>query len=837
MRALRQAPPLNPTSFPCRDEVMKFTLSWLNQFIATDGLSAAQLADRLTMLGLEVDSLTPLFADLEAVVTARVKTVDKHPDADALTVCTVDAGGAEPIQVVCGAPNVRPGMVTAIALPGVRLPDGTKIKKSKMRGVVSAGMLCSARELGLSTDHRGLIELDGQLATGMPLVDALSLRDTVIEVDLTPNRADCASVRGIAREVGGFVQAALKPLVATVTPLTGRDTGFEVLIEEPDLCPRYTARKLTNVSIGPSPLWLQQRLHAVGMRPINVIVDITNYVMLESGQPLHAFDFDTLRGPRIVVRLPWANETSLTTLDGSVRQLDPEMLLICDAERPVAVAGVMGGLDTEITDATTTILLESACFNPISIRRTARKLGIPSEASYRFERGVDRNLADSALERAVNLIVELTGAQSDPDGIDVYPGKTEPLRLRLRTERVCNLLGMELSRDEIGQYLQRIEFQVKPLDESTLEVEVPSFRVDVEREVDLVEEVARLVGYNTIPASQPAIRMESPERDPLRALRRQVAQVMTAQGFFEAINYSFIAEAHLASCRLAEDDPRRKVTRLRNPLSEELGVMRSLLLPGLLDNVRRNINFQRPDIRLFETGKIFLQHQEGAQPEERLHLCAVISGHRYADAEPLYFAAQQADFFDIKGAAANLLASLRVAGAGTTSIFGFEPQQAQPYCDPAVAAVIRDGERVIGSLGKVHPETLKAFSIKQPVYFLEMDLDLLLDVERKPQQFTALPRYPAVRRDISLVVPDAVPAGDLLRAIQSQQQKYLESVEIFDVYQGEPIQENHKSVAFSVTYRSATATLDDQSVDTVHDKIVNALMTEFNAHYRKGTEA
>ncbi|WP_028319496.1 phenylalanine--tRNA ligase subunit beta [Desulfobulbus elongatus] len=815
---------------------MKFTLSWLNQFIATEGLTAARIADNLTMLGLEVDSVTPLFAELEPIMTARVAAVDKHPDADKLTVCAVDTG-TEVIQVVCGAPNVRPGMVTAIALPGVKLPDGTKIKKSKVRGVVSAGMLCSARELGLSNDHQGLIELDGQLAAGLPLVDALGLRDTVIEVDLTPNRPDCASVRGIAREVGSFVTGTLKPLVAAVTPLTGRNIGYEVIIEEPDLCPRYTARKLTNVTIGPSPLWMQQRLTAVGMRPINNIVDITNYVMLECGQPMHAFDFTTLRGQKIVVRQPRTGETSLTTLDGSPRQLDPEMLLICDAERPVAVAGVMGGLETEITGATTTILLESACFNPVSIRRTARKLGIPSESSYRFERGVDPNLADSALERAVALVVELAGAQADPDGIDVYPGNKPPLCLRLRVERVCSLLGTELSRDQIARYLKSIEFQITSLDETTLEVEVPSFRVDIEREIDLVEEVARLVGYNAIPTSQPSIRMDSPGRDPLRSLRQQVARIMTAQGFFEAINYSFVAETHLAHCRLTQDDHRRQVTRLLNPLSEEQGIMRSLLLPGLLENVRRNINFQRPDIRLFEMGKIFLQKQEGMLPEERMHLCAVISGHRHPEAEPLYFAAQEADFFDIKGLVTNLLLALRITGSGGATLFGFESRQVQPYCDPDCAAVICDDEKVIGSLGAVHPETLKGFGIKQPVYFFELDLKALLAMERTPPRFAALPKYPSVKRDISLVVPDTVPAGDLLRAIQSQQQKYLESVEIFDVYRGKPIQVGHKSVALSVTYRSATATLDDQSVDKIHDKIVNTLMTEFKARYREGSEA
>lgn len=814
---------------------MKFTLSWLNQFISTEGQTSAQLADKLTMLGLEVDSVEELFVELEQITTARITEVSKHPDADKLTVCAVDTGD-EIVQVVCGAPNTRVGMLTAIAKPGVRLPDGTKIKKAKVRGVVSSGMLCSAKELGLNNDHSGILDLNDQLACGVPLAEALGLRDTVIEVDLTPNRPDCASVRGIAREVGSFTDGALGPLVANVTPLTGKDIGYEVVIEAPDLCPRYTARKLTRVTIGPSPLWMQQRLTAVGMRPINNIVDITNYVMLESGQPLHAFDFTTLKGGKIIVRRPTANETTLTTLDGSQRQLDSEMLLICDAERPIAVAGVMGGLETEITGQTTTILLESACFNPLSIRRTARKLGIPSEASYRFERGVDPNLADSALERAVELMVEYAGAQADVDGIDVYPGKKEPLQLQLRIDKVCTLLGLTLGPDEVARFLRSIEFVVTPLNEKVLNVLVPSFRVDIEREIDLIEEVARLVGYNEIPTSQPSIRMVYPQRDELRTLRQEAARILTAQGFFEAINYSFVADNHLNLCGLAEDDPRRRVTRLLNPLSEEQAIMRSMLLPGMLENIRRNINFQQPDIRLFEIGKVFLQAATDSLPEERLQLCAVISGHRYPEAEPLYYSEQEADFFDIKGAVANLLGVLRVTGTDNVPLFQHDPAATPPYCDPTCTALVMNGDTKVGTLGAVHPATLKGFGIKQQVYYFEIDLQHLNAMDRKVKKFTTLPKYPSVKRDISLVVPDSVPAGELLQAIQRQQQKYLESADIFDVYRGKPIQAGYKSVALAVTYRSTTATLDDQSVDKVHEKIVNSLMEDFKARYRQGSE-
>ncbi|MGI6657486.1 MAG: phenylalanine--tRNA ligase subunit beta [Desulfobulbus sp.] len=812
---------------------MKFTLSWLNQFVATEGWTAAALADKLTMLGLEVDGVEALHAQLEALVTARVISVEKHPDADTLSVCSVETG-QETLQIVCGAPNVRAGMLAALAKVGTRLSDGNKIKKAKIRGVESAGMLCSARELGLSEDHDGILDL-GDVPVGISLLDAMHLRDAVIEVDLTPNRADCASVRGIAREVSGFTGNALQPLVRQVTPLTGTDVDFSVEIQDPQLCLRYAARKLTQVKIGPSPLWMQQRLSAVGMRPINNIVDITNYVMLEAGQPLHAFDFETLRGSKIVVRRPLPEETTFTTLDGNQRQLDPEMLLICDGERPVALAGVMGGLETEITASSTTVLLESACFDPLSVRRTARKLGLPSESSYRFERGVDPNLADSALERAVELLVQYADARPDPDGIDLYPGKKEPIRLQLRAGKVCGLIGLQLTRDEIAGYLRGIEFAVTPLDETTLDVVVPSFRMDIEREVDLVEEVARLVGYDEIPTTHPVIRMEHPGRDPLRDLRRDAARCLIGQGFFEAINYSFIAESSFDLCRLGADDFRRKVTRLRNPLSEEQAVMRSLLLPGLLDNIRRNTSFHQDDIRLFEIGKVFWQHQAHTLPEERFQLCAVVSGQRYPYAEPLYFADEQADIFDIKGTVVHLLQTLRRAGTDGDVVFS-TAEPLQPYCSPDCGALVTVHDKVVGLIGAVHPETLKRADIKQPVFFLELDLELLLTVPVQPKQFRTLPKYPSVKRDLSLVVADTVPAGNLLAAVKSQQQKYLESVEIFDVYRGKPIPAGQKSVSLAFVYRSEQGTLEDQTVDKAHNKIVTSLMADFQARYREGFE-
>lgn len=816
---------------------MKCTVSWLEQFTSTAGFSPAQLADRLTMLGLEVDSVEELFVELDAIITAKVVSVAKHPDADKLTLCQVDTG-TEQIQVVCGAPNVRAGMVSALACPGVQLPDGTKIKKAKVRGIESAGMLCSARELGLSVDHSGIMDLDENLAAGQSLRQALKLADAVIEVDLTPNRPDCASVRGIAREISSFTGAVLRPLVEEVSPLTGTDTGFSVSIEEPALCPRYAARRLTGFRIAPSPEWMQQRLSAVGMRPINNIVDITNYVMLESGQPLHAFDFDCLKGQAIVVRRPRAGEEYLVTLDGNRRSLEAETLLICDAERPVALAGVMGGLNSEITENTTTLLLESACFDPVSIRRTARRLGLPSEASYRFERGVDPDLAGKALQRAVDLMVELTGAKADPNGHDQYPGKKPLLKLPLRMARLNTLLGMEVSEDEVVRLLGSIGFELTPSGASRFEVLVPSFRVDIEREVDLVEEVARLVGFDNIPATQPVIRMDSPAEDPMRKLCRDIGHNLTSQGFYQAINYSFVAPAHHDMTALASDDPRRQTIRLLNPLSEEQAVMRTLLLPGLLENIERNSNFQHTDIRLFETGKVFLARKTGELPEERMQLCAVMSGQRYPRAEPLYFSGQKSEFADIKGALIQLLWRLGYPlNQGQGLSLEKDAEARQPYTKAHTCLTIYVGSRVIGQLGAVDASVLNAFSLKQPVYFFELDLEELLKLPCTAKQFTVLSRFPSTSRDISLVVPEEFAAGDLLAAVLGQKQKYVESTQLFDVYRGEPLSPGEKSVSLSITYRSPNATLDDASVDKIHNKIVQALLQQFNARFREGLGA
>jgi len=814
---------------------MKVSLSWLKEYIPVD-LEPEVIAKKLTMAGLEVDSVEERYDYLNNIVVVKVNEVKKHPNADKLSVCMVDVGGDEQVQIVCGAPNVRAGLVTAVARPGVRLPDGHKIKKAKVRGEVSMGMLCSWRELGISEDHTGIMELDSSLASGISLKEVLGLDDTMVEIDLTPNRPDCASVLGIAREVAGFTNQKITRPVTETPNLDGSGVDFTVTIEEPELCPRYAARKLTGVVIKPSPWWLQRQLMAVGMRPINNIVDITNFVMLECGQPLHAFDFQKLAGKAIVVRCPRDDEKTFTTLDDTERKLRPDMLMICDVDKPVAVAGVMGGLDSEVTDATTEVLLESACFNPVSIRRTARNLNLPSEASYRFERGVDPNGVPNAMERAVQLMCELADAQVVAGGVDEYPGKKDLLKLDIRVQRVNELLGIDLTAEQAAQYLRGIEFEVIDTGDNVLQVTVPSFRVDIEREVDLVEEIARLVGYNEIPTSLPTITMDYPRRDPLRLLRQETGSIFTALGFFEAINYSFVAEKHYDMLGLADDDSRRQCVKLLNPLTEEQAVMRTMLLPGMLENIRRNINFQQTDIRLFEIGKVFSFVAEGVQPDERYQLCAVMSGARYPGASPLYFSGNRADIFDIKGAAETLFQTLRVQGKSGVISFLVDPEHIQPYAEPSFTLRIMDGEKELGTISKLSRKAAREFAVKQDVYFMELDLEALLDLPRVDKAFSSLPRFPSVKRDIALLVPENVSAGALLQDIIAHKIEHVVYADIFDVYSGKSIEEGMKSVALTVTYRSADKTLDDETVDGFHKKIVHSLMSRFGGRYREGKE-
>ena len=809
---------------------MKFTLNWLKEYIDVD-LPVEVVADKLTMLGLEVDNVTELYQDLDAIKVARIVNVKPHPGADRLTLCDVTLG-AEVFQVVCGAPNARPGLLTSIALPGVTLPSGMKVRKAAIRGEESSGMLCSEKDLGISEDHRGIMELPGTAREGQSLTEALSLGDTLIEVDLTPNRPDCTSVIGIAREIAGFTNQKLKQPVGNELPaLTGEGVPFSVEVLDTEDCPRYAARLLKNVTISPSPWWLRKRLLSVGLRPINNVVDITNLVMLEYGQPLHAFDFHRLGGGRIVVRRARAGE-NIVTLDGEKRQLNEEMLLICDAEKPVAVAGVMGGENSEVIASTRDILLESACFNPLSIRRTARQLNLGTEASYRFERGVDPEVAPRAMERAVQLLVDIAGAEIVANGYDCVAGIKPPAAIKLRISRTNDLLGMQLDAMEIGRCLESIELKVTGVDENTLLVTPPSFRIDLEREVDLIEEVARLQGYNEIPTSMPIVPMSFPEQQKGLELRKKLAAMLVSQGFFEAINYSFVDENYFDRLQLPGNDPDRSAVTLLNPLSEEQKIMRTMILPSLLQNISRNTSRQSNDIRLFEIGKVFHPLADEPLPRENMRIAGVISGRRHPGASLLHFGTVPVDIYDSKGIVEAILQAVRVSKAVTIES-GNECHAVPGYIRPDSFIVYRAGDRFLGYIGKIDTDVLKDFGIKQGVFFFDLDLDLLAELEAEPKSFSPLPIFPSVNWDIALIVPEAVASGELLTAIGNAGESLVEAAEIFDVYRGDAIEPGYKSVAISLTYRSVDQTLDDKTVNKVHQRLISMLEKRFQGKLRE----
>ncbi|MBU0480288.1 MAG: phenylalanine--tRNA ligase subunit beta [Proteobacteria bacterium] len=805
---------------------MKFTVNWLKKYIDFD-LSGNELADRLTMAGLEVDSIQSLCQKLDGVVVARVIDVSPHPDADKLVLCNVDTGKGIS-RIVCGAPNVTAGMVTALATPGTIMPGGFKIKPAKIRGAASEGMLCSARELGIGEDKSGIMNLPDEFVIGSPLVDALELEDTVVEVDLTPNRPDCASVIGIGREVGSFTGGRIShPVDWELPELDGKGVPFKVEIKDSKGCPRYSARLVRGVRIAPSPWWLQKYLLAVGLRPISNVVDITNFVMLEYGQPLHAFDFSLLADSRIEVRKAVPGEKT-TTLDGVERALDPEMLLICDGKGPVAVAGVMGGGNSEVSKTTTDVLIESACFDPVSIRRTSRQLNLATDSSYRFERGVDPQGTLRALERAVHLIVELAGGEAVPGGVDVKDGLQELVRLTLRVSRCSKLLGLDLTAERIAKLLASIEIESVIRDDETLEVTIPGFRVDLEREVDLIEEIARLIGYNDLPTSLPNVPLSFADNEPIRDLRKRVAAVMTAQGFNEAINYSFVSEKHFAMMGLAPDHLARKTIRLMNPLAEDQSVMRTMMLPGIIENVRRNINYQSPDIRLFEIGKVFIPAGDG-QPDEDTRLVAVMSGRRHPEAPVFHYGQTGADFFDVKACVENLLTELRLSGVKMVA-----EKNPPEYVDGASYLAIEAAGKNIGGCGRMSASCLKAFGIKEAeVFFVDLSLSGVSGLTPDAKSFKPLDRFPSVQWDIAMLIPEDAPSGEIIRTIMGSNEPFVVKAEIFDVYRGDTIETGFKSVAVAVTYRDPSATLEDEKVQKIHQKMIEIIGSRFGGKLRE----
>jgi len=797
---------------------LNVTLNWLKNYIDFD-LSADELADRLTMLGVEVESVKQLGVALEGVVVGKVNSISPHPNADKLVLCQVDIGEQDALQIVCGAPNVSEGMSVSVATIGTELLSGITIKQAKLRGEESYGMLCSERELGISEDAAGLMELSSDTSVGTPLAEALGLDDTVFELEITPNRPDCLSLIGVAREIRAETGNELKlPEVNIRENDTDIREVTSVTIDAPDLCPRYAARVIRGVKIGESPAWLKQRLESVGIGVINNIVDVTNFVLMEYGQPLHAFDYHKLGENRIVVRRAAEGE-QITTLDEEERELTSEMLVIADANKPVALAGVMGGYDSEITDETCDVLLESANFQPASIRATGKKLGMHTEASYRFERGVDPEVVILALNRAAQLIVELAGGTVCEGIIDVYPGKREPTQIQLRPDRVNFILGTALEATEIEQILYRLGFgmEASQLEDSSYQVTVPSFRSDITREIDLIEEVARVHGYDNIPTTLPKGDIPVPVSDISVEVRKYIKQFFLGAGMMEAVNYSFMHPNCFDKIRLAADSPLRDALKLRNPLSPEMSILRTTLMPSLLDNAQHNHNHQINNIALFEMSTVFVK---GEEPWRITGILAgEIGGGVYGNPY------KNPDFFDIKGIVE------RVLEVCCLTDYTFKKTE-EPTFHPGRNAAVLLGDRRIGILGEVHPEVLEIYELPYKAYLFELDLEVLANAADFSKRFEPIPIYPSVQRDLAIVVDKEMQSDTPIDIIYSTGGELVDSVRLFDVYVGDQVSEGKKSLAYTITYHSATETLTDKDVNNLHDKVVKRLNQELGAELR-----
>jgi len=808
---------------------MKVSLSWLKEYICVD-LGPSVIAEKLTMAGLEVDAVEERYDYFSNIVVAKVEHVKKHPNADKLSVCSVDAGGGELIQIVCGAPNVQKGMVVPCALPGAVLPGDKKIKKGKIRGEISCGMLCSAAELKLNTDASGIMDLEEDFIAGTPLEEALKISDTVFEIDLTPNRPDCLSIIGVAREVGAFTEPKQKVMLPDFTlpkDKTGKKSIHDfakVQVIDPDLCPRYSAGLLFDVKIKPSPFWLQEKLESIGLTPINNVVDITNFVMMETGQPLHAFDFDEVAKGKIIVRRA-GEDKDFTTLDSKAHKLESDMLMICDGERPVGLAGVMGGENSEILDSTTRVLVESAYFNPVSIRKTAKKTGIATDASHRFERGVDPEGTINALTRAVSLMAQLCDADIAADYIDEYPNKVVPRKIDLNINALNNRLGTDLSCEAVGDILRSVEFDVQKKGDAHLKVGVPFFRVDVARPEDLSEEVARLWGYNNIKTSYPLVPAKGRPLDQKIILREKIRHIMTGFSFFEIINYNFINENSCDRLNLSDTDTRRNFETILNPISDQMSVLRSSLIPGLLETMKKNISQQADTLKVFEIGKVFFATQKGSLPDEKEMVAGLITGNR--SDQSWYSKKNKVDFFDLKGFIEGFLEALMIKNL----VFEKIEDESCPYYKQGYAAVVKSNDILLGTLGKIDEKALKNYGLKQDAFIFDFSLKALQDM--LPCSVTAqlLPRFPSISRDITIIVDRSITVGAILEQLEliAEKQSLIERTFLFDAFEGQPLPADKKSLSFRVVYRSASKTLKEKNIKKLHVNISQSIVDFFHA--------
>ncbi|MCF8011377.1 MAG: phenylalanine--tRNA ligase subunit beta [Clostridiales bacterium] len=807
---------------------MKVSYKWLQEYVDIP-VSPLELADSITSAGLEVDSVAELGKEIEKVYTGKIVEISSHPNADKLIICSVNVGGENNRQIVTGADNVKENNIIPVAVEGARLAGGLKIKKTKLRGIESRGMLCSGGELGLDTESlpenqaHGIMILPSDTPVGEDARKYTGLDDAVIELELTPNRGDCLSMIGVAREVAAIYNTSLKLPGADPKSLDEYIDGkAEVIIENNELCRRYVAKLLTGVKVFSSPVWMQERLRSAGIRPINNVVDVTNYVLMELGQPLHAFDYDKLKDGKIIVRRAKEGEI-LQTLDGTERKMKKDMLVIADSSGPVAIAGVMGGADSEVTGDTSMVLLESAYFDPSSVRRTSNYLGLRSESSLRFEKGIDVNGCLRAAQRAAKLLQEMGACSVLAGQIDNYPEYIEEKTIPIRPSRVGYLLGKEISQDECKNILSSLQFKVQQEDEEGFLVTVPTFRPDISREVDLIEEVARIHGYDRIPQTLPSGESTEGGRTERQRIMRQLRRELVACGVYEAITYSFHSRKEFDRLRIPEDSYLRNTIKIQNPLTEEQEIMRTLMLPGVLDIVRHNYSRRNYNAAVFDTGKVFHPRDNSDLPEEREKLAAVFTGKTE---NAWNTASGNMDFYYVKGILEAVLNRMGVKGCS------LEPAFDNMTYHPGRSAYIQVHGEKAGIIGEIHPLVLENYELDQKVTAFEFDMEVLLQYAGKKDRYIPLPKYPGTNRDLAVVVAEDILARDVFRLIRKAGGELLRDVKLFDVYKGNQVSEGCQSMAFSLKFQAADRTLTDEEVNERISSITSILQKEFDARLR-----
>ena len=797
---------------------MNTSLSWIKAYVPDLDVTAQEYMDAMTLSGTKVEGYEKLDADLDKIVVGQIDKIERHPDADKLVICQVNVG-TESIQIVTGAQNVFEGAKVPVVLvggrvagghePGTRVEGGIKIKKGKLRGVESFGMMCSIEELGSDRDmypeapEEGIYIFHDDVEVGADAVEVLGLHDVVFEYEITSNRVDCYSVVGIAREAAATFD---KPFKAPVVTETGNDEDVndyvKVTVKDSKLCPRYCARVVKNIKIGPSPEWMQRRLASVGIRPINNLVDITNYVMEEYGQPMHAYDLDTIEGHEIIVRTAEADE-KFVTLDGQERQMSEDVLMICDGKKSIGIAGIMGGENSMITDDVHTMLFEAACFDGTNIRRSSKKVGLRTDASAKFDKGLDPNNAEEAINRACQLVEEMGAGEVVGGMVDVYPEKREPIRIPFDENAVNRLLGTDISKEEMLSYFEKIELGY---DAETNEVIAPTFRQDLLRPAYVAEEVARFYGYAKIPTTLPsgeATTGKLPFKLRIEEVARDIAEFC---GFSQGMSYSFESPKVFDKLMLAEDDKLRQAIEIMNPLGEDYSIMRTTSLNGMLTSLATNYNRRNKNVRLYELGNIYLPKELPLVdlPEERMQFTLGMYG--------------DGDFFSMKGVVEEFLEKVGMHKKET-----YDPNAGKTFLHPGRQAnIVYDGT-VIGYLGEVHPDVADNYNIGTRAYVAVLDMPEVVARATFDRKYSGIAKFPAVTRDISMVMPKSIMVGQVEEVIEKMGGKYLESYALFDLYEGAQIKPGHKSVAYSITFRAQDRTLEDTDVTTAMDKIVKEL--------------